>query len=593
MSNILTFKGNRGSATDNRFLQDSDDFLDFENDGNGRFDVKTPVFTGTEHRKVNSDSDWTNQELADLFRVKRLLNAAGVVCDIDRGLTDEGDPWCIFCSEDGEVFIHFCRIDGLYLLDSPSIQKPLRGMDFNALVSDFTNRAIPKAQADTSQDTERRVLKFQRGGKVRLHPSALLSALIWTLYLASEELVLVTGKEESDPSQDDASDVLAGHDQASLVEDSVHDQISDSVLFGNDPLEDTQILSDDMVAVEKSCDTHGHNLQWHQGLVVTANAYAIGLSAIAIACGIMSEHIWQDDRDKDLALLNDAGFDSLVSDDMMAKHSSADVTSQQPQSTVLHKLLEAVLTEDISSDLAMLRDDVREILRTAEAENWSADNASDVFAFAQLLEGKTSGSTTPTVSGSSPHTGDKTTELAPSEKGRGSDFPLDSETGEPNSLPQSPSINFAFDSGAADAFSSIMGSWQPKLYKTSLNDIQLYASFDLAAYDDDIISELISFTSPAASEDESPVGMDEDDIGTIKHLRAFDDAAKSLVDNLISRPDSDLEMIYYNSDMILVDLDAFRVKDARTDTISLEHSDGSVVTIVGSVSDFEMYGLIA
>lgn len=590
MSKILIFNGNRGSRTGNRFLQDSGDVLDFEVDDNGQFDVKASVFTDTdvEHRKVSSDRDWTNQELADLFRVKRLLNAAGVVCDIDRGLTDEGDPWCIFCSEDGEIFIHFCRIDGLYLLDSPSIQKPLRGMDFNALVSDFTNRAIPRAQADAPQDTERSVLHFQRGGKVRLHPSALLSALIWTLYLASEELVLVTNTREPDPSQGDASDTITGNNQASLVDNSAHDQIADNILYGDDQIGNIPELSDDLVAAVKPNDAHVHNLQWQQGLVVTVNAYAVGLSAIAIACGFMSERIWQDYRDKDLALLDEVGFDSLISDEMLADHNSAELA--QPQDTVLEKLLEAVLSEDVSSDLAMLRGDVREIFRTAEAENWDGINSAELLAFAQLIEDETAGSSTTPDKFSG--MGDEPTGLAQSEKDTGADINLKAGDGKPHNLSDLQLASFAFDSGAPDALINILSSWQPKLYETSLNNTQVYASFDPAVYNGDTISELVGFASADASEQKSSVGMDDAATESVGNLRVFDDAAQAFIDTLSDRSNN-IDMIYYNGDLILVDIDTFQTKGAATHTMSWEYSDGSVITTVGLRSDFEAFDLIA
>ncbi len=71
--------------------------------------------------------DWTNQEMADLARVQYLLSRAGVQLETDRGLSDEGDPWFVFCDAQGEVFVHICRMGMTYLLDGPSLDAPLRG----------------------------------------------------------------------------------------------------------------------------------------------------------------------------------------------------------------------------------------------------------------------------------------------------------------------------------------------------------------------------------------------------------------------------------------------------------------------------------
>ena len=55
--------------------------------------------------------DWTAQELAEFYRVEAALVTSGMRVESERGLSDEGDPWFIFCrSEDKEVIAHFARI---------------------------------------------------------------------------------------------------------------------------------------------------------------------------------------------------------------------------------------------------------------------------------------------------------------------------------------------------------------------------------------------------------------------------------------------------------------------------------------------------
>ena len=122
--------------------------------------------------------DWSNQELSDFYRAVAMLNQAGIAVHTDRGLTDEGEPWVGFCRVDGEVFIHFCRLDGRYLLDSPALDRPLLGNSFSALIDRFIERAAPAAAPN--------VVAF-RQNKVLLHPAALLTILVWTLYVTASQ----------------------------------------------------------------------------------------------------------------------------------------------------------------------------------------------------------------------------------------------------------------------------------------------------------------------------------------------------------------------------------------------------------------------
>lgn len=135
--------------------------------------------------------DWSNQELADLYRVKHILDKAGAGVEVDRGRSDEGDPWFVFCQEDGEVFVHLARLDGRYILDSPNIDEPLQGADFDQLIAAFLQRAnLLRAKARSN------VVSLRPGDGVLLHPAVMLTALIWSLYIASDELVGVAHAED-------------------------------------------------------------------------------------------------------------------------------------------------------------------------------------------------------------------------------------------------------------------------------------------------------------------------------------------------------------------------------------------------------------
>ncbi|MCA1807318.1 MAG: hypothetical protein LC687_05660, partial [Actinobacteria bacterium] len=82
-------------------------------------------------------SDWTNQELADLCRAHALIQAAERGLECDRGVSDEGDPWFLIGKSNGDVLVHICRIQGIYILDSVSLSRILSGNNFNALVESY------------------------------------------------------------------------------------------------------------------------------------------------------------------------------------------------------------------------------------------------------------------------------------------------------------------------------------------------------------------------------------------------------------------------------------------------------------------------
>ena len=133
--------------------------------------------------------DWTNQELSDIYRAVACLGQAGILVNLDRGVTDEGDPWMVLCRLDGEEFIHFCRLDGRYLLDSPALQRPLRGTSFAELIDLFIAQAARAAAPN--------VVAF-RASKVFLHPAALLTILVWSLYVWSSDATQAGELDEGD-----------------------------------------------------------------------------------------------------------------------------------------------------------------------------------------------------------------------------------------------------------------------------------------------------------------------------------------------------------------------------------------------------------
>jgi len=84
--------------------------------------------------------DWTYRELSTLKQIQTILDDAGVCLELERGVTDEGDPWLALCTEAGDVFLHVCRIGMIYLLDGPTLEAPVQGPNIEAIVQRFGER---------------------------------------------------------------------------------------------------------------------------------------------------------------------------------------------------------------------------------------------------------------------------------------------------------------------------------------------------------------------------------------------------------------------------------------------------------------------
>ena len=119
---------------------------------------------------------WTNEELAELYRVEHSLFQAGLVVETECGLSDEGDPWFVYCRGNGHVVVHAARIDGLYYLYSASLPAPLRGRSFGEIAKTFVAMIAKGQNAGPS-------------GRVVAHPSALLSLLVAAAVLSVDVLL--------------------------------------------------------------------------------------------------------------------------------------------------------------------------------------------------------------------------------------------------------------------------------------------------------------------------------------------------------------------------------------------------------------------
>jgi hypothetical protein len=122
-------------------------------------------------RRRLAPRDWTDQDKAEFFRVIDVLGRAGIPLEIETGLTDEGEPWAVFCTVDaGEPVVHIARLGIHYVLAASTLAEPLRGPDLRSLV-----RAA-------LQDVPAAIMPGSGQGVLALHPAALLLVLVATCW---------------------------------------------------------------------------------------------------------------------------------------------------------------------------------------------------------------------------------------------------------------------------------------------------------------------------------------------------------------------------------------------------------------------------
>lgn len=564
MADILRFPRHDTEHTDTGFLQD-DEVLNFDTDvANGEtgiFPFKAPA---PSKQKGFSISDWSNQELATLFRVKRLLDTAGVRNEIDRGITDEGDPWFVFCNPDGDVFIHLCRIRNVYLLDSPNIVSPLSGRDFNELIGSFTRQKLLN-QDDQPNLASHRLVRLKRDGQILMHPSTMLAALIWTVFLASEEIVMII-PDESGSNARLVNDVNGISNSAHL-----------SVRVGDDGLVKTDDVGGDGGLEVAELDASEHT-KFGQ------TSYAIGLTAIAISLGFMSETLFSDDDINTFAGVL-SGTDNAP--DTVDK-ADADAPVGGNFLALLGELLETVNPFEYASQTTAQSQD-----GNIADESGAVEASPTVFGILQSAYQNTKAYFTNAVEHANiPFTNLSVTDLA--------DISTE-ELSSPFSLSGTePSINNASQTDISLIFVSQIdetGYLIADLVDYSIGDLAMKATFDITSSDLDKTMELIETSEVNDAGPGSQPGNDGDGLidttifaGT--DLSANDAQAMEIIEYAFSI-DIDLELIIVNDEIIFIDLAVLEGDSADTIAFSWDLSNGDTVSLIGLQSDFETLDLIA
>ena len=574
MAKILSFRAKAkaadGAGSEQDFLHHEDHTLSFQVTETGSMGLSNLLDHRAQTPKTPICNDWTNQELADLYRVKRLLDAAGVPNDLDRGITDEGDPWLVFCGPDGEVFIHLCRLDALYVLDSPNIQTPLRGSNFNDLIEAFTNRALPRTGAENGKDG--RVIRLERGGKVYLHPSALLAALIWTLFLAAEEIVLMM------PDETQATDGLADLN-ALTFGDTAPGAPDLPVLVAESPIEVDQ-------TARASADNDPRQVAAHEaflrdngssGLTMTQNSYGMGLSTIAIAFGFMAEQA-----------LSDAEIS--LDDDILTADGTDAADDDGDTRALAENKLQAAVNEASEAQTVELVQFSNADGRSSEEDAAHADlNASEALAETRAFLDERQG-TDGTVF--------KTKIWIDTTTDTESDLPKELVTAEaeiPAEYAQTadatiPTSESTLPLPAAMTLSTLRTVFQPsELQNFSFGNTVVQASFDLT---NSSLGNALPFLEDDSTED--PLLMSTlIDVSTpsASGFRSFDSDARAFMDFLLGKSGS-VEMISLASELILIDSSAFDL-GSSTYVLSWALDDGGVISMVGLRDEFQDFDLIA
>jgi len=647
MSNIFDFCSKKKTPSLGGFLKDAEDTVQFDPSGRD-VTLKSSTACHMLSGPVFHCRDWSNQELAHIYRVKRLLDAAGVPNNLERGLTDEGDPWCVFCTAAGDVFIHLCKIDGQYVLDSPNLRAPISGQDFTDLIASFSAGALRRSVA---KDTDRQVINLEPNGKVFLHPAVLLAALIWSIYLNSEDLVMFAPSDEA-PDKGEKLASITSVNEAAQAPLSVQEE-AEEALFMQPPAP-----SEHPTGV-RSTDELREGLQWREvaiksAVVLSPTSIAVGLTSIAIAVGIMNESVLDAKPETDVDAL-DASQDKEGDDG----HAAATKIAQEGNAHKIdlaalleanfdHIHVEASLREEIDANLGMAIDlsgephlallAYQEVepeleLTTTAQENWVTGSASrkepissdkiiygtppkeaklpesspqDKVAEAVELAPPTATKSAPAFDYASFYT------LKSSFAGSFKAFDIDGVTVEATfdiessdalatallkSIPQEDmerdteySGNYSTVAEAPTSSTSATPVAAPAAIAKPIYQPKPEPKFQDQFYEPKIVEVSVPAAQPAHA---PPTEAPRSQPAKIEPLpfEMINLKAQRYIDYLMNRED-DLEVLAFSNEVVLIDFAAYQGNPGDTYLKSWSTEDGMVVSTVGLKADFYSFGLI-
>jgi hypothetical protein len=522
-------------------------------------EFKEPVEGLTPNTWARPQQDWSNQELASLYRAQRLLSLTGISFDVDRGLTDEGDPWFVFLDEADQVIAHFCRIDGMYYLDSAAQSDCIVATSLEALVGSFARRNEMLTASGTQSSAPSQVIDFNSvvRAKVLMHPGVSLAALIWSVYVLSDGLVLPLWKQDPDvvdhanapdttsvlPVELERSDFLAKLTSDPYLSDNKQGAVHVSNL----------LHSADSREANSSAATSNFGL--NQSYVM--NVIGFGLTAVSMSYGIYK---W--------AL-------------------PASILPPVQEILTTTAVAEAAASDEMSVDLAGFFTSFADALDLlAQSPTQTGDEGETVSALARLIDhAKTSFEGIEFVSSLSDEAPLfdtlKHTESAEPLAAKSTKVLVDVEMGE---VSEGSANNLGYGALSKQDFFQ-------KLTEFNIID---------AANFNELVSSLSAQTLPnvsnvpiAEQNDDTLAFLMEDIVEPTAHA-LFDQAARDFVVFLLMK-DEDPQRSAYNGEIVLIDMTAFDGSDGSDGgfyTRSWSFEDGSVLSTVGLKSDFEAFGLI-
>jgi hypothetical protein len=94
---------------------------------------------------------WSKRELDHFQRAANILLNAGIALETDSGVSDEGDPWFVFCDAvSGDVLAHFAKLQGKFVVSAPLMKRAITGRVFADLIETFVDRGLDLELASVS-----------------------------------------------------------------------------------------------------------------------------------------------------------------------------------------------------------------------------------------------------------------------------------------------------------------------------------------------------------------------------------------------------------------------------------------------------------
>lgn len=587
MVKILAFPSLRGKNSKSVAPGPGEDLPLVSATADGRI-VVTPL-----QRDRRGRGDWTNQELADLYRVEGLLIQANLRVSSARGVTDEGDPWFVFLREDGDVFVHLARIDGGYVLDSPGLSEVLYGADFPELIKRFVSDVAAKAAAPTSDNVISLRPRMLHDQTIRLHPAVMLGALIWSLYVASDDFVgMAHAMEEMDGDAgalpgplDVAASALALSPELAVSQlNAALDQQVHS--YGAPP--DAGAAAGVTDAGKGSLSVDSRNVaSGSSGSIAWGHGIAASLAAIAIGYGFLQVTEVSETADgESVSLVSTSSNDAIALSSLSSEQGQAEVSGDRGSATTTEDLLSHHAPDQL--ELAALDVEVAVLMHDlVEQDNLLALQA-------RFVEGN---SEVP-VEAAAP----KMVKVAPARK-----VEATAATSAPAAATAPEAASSKHSSAAvvevaslsdSQILLSLVNGHVGFVANHKLGDVTVSTSLD-----QDDLATLLPHLRPKGE------GMDGDAVIAVEPVIApipsvpaeraptyspaylqYDDRAKDFVARFIERA-GQIELVQFDSHIVLVDMTAI---DEATDvayTVRWVTEDGSVISTIGHLQHFLEYGI--